>query len=74
MADIQFEFCGEHHVIAQGGKGWNLELNIVSWNGRDAKYDIRSWSEDHKKMGKGVTMTAAELLSLRELLNRIEIK
>lgn len=74
MAEIKFEFKGEHQVIMSGSKGWNLELNIVSWNDRDAKYDIRSWSEDHTKMGKGLTMTADELSALRDLLNKIEIK
>lgn len=68
-----FDFIGEHLVVAPGSGGWNLELNKISWNKKPAKYDLRSWSADHQKMGKGVTLTTEELSSLKELLNSIEI-
>ena len=55
------------------GSGWAKELNVISWNGRDAKYDIRDWSPDRTKMGKGVTLSKEELLALKELLNKIEL-
>ena len=48
-------------------------MSIYSWNGREPKYDIREWSADHEKMGKGVTLSAEELSALKELLNSIEI-
>ena len=53
MAD-DFSFSIEEHigVVSQGKGGWQVELNLVSWSGREAKYDIRSWSPDHQKMGK----------------------
>ena len=72
MAD-EFLFKVEEQlgVISQGKGGWNLELNLVSWAGRPAKYDIRSWSSDHEKMGKGSTFTKEELISLKELLNSL---
>ena len=35
--------------------GWTTELNLISWNGKPAKLDLRSWSPDHTKMGKGLT-------------------
>jgi len=44
------------------------ELNKVSWNDREAKYDIRDWSPDHEKMGKGVTLSDEEFKKLKELL------
>lgn len=50
------------------GKGWRTEFNLVSFNGNDAKYDIRSWNETHDKMGKGVALTADECITLKELL------
>lgn len=56
-------------TIAEGKGGWNLELNLVSWGGRSPKYDIRSWSPDHQKMGKGSTFTKEELEALKNLLN-----
>ena len=75
MAD-DFSFKIEKSVgtIAEGKGGWNLELNLVSWGGRPAKYDIRSWSPDHQKMGKGITLTKEELESLKKLLSGIEIE
>ena len=71
--NFTFDFEGEHLLISEGSKGWNLELNKISWNKKPAKYDLRSWSEDHEKMGKGVTLSAEELKKLRDLLNSIEI-
>ena len=70
MAD-DFAFTITKHIgeISKSKSGWTLELNMVSWGGRDAKFDIRSWAPDHQKMGKGVTLTAEELTSLKELLN-----
>ena len=74
MAD-DFSFFIEKNlgVISQGKGGWNLELNFVSWGGRPAKYDIRSWSADHEKMGKGITLTQEEAVALKNLLNNLEL-
>ncbi|MBR6566341.1 MAG: YdbC family protein [Spirochaetaceae bacterium] len=73
MAD-DFSFSIESHigVISQSKGGWQVELNLVSWSGRDPKYDIRSWSPDHKKMGKGITMTKDELKTLAQIIGTIE--
>ena len=60
-------------VISEGKGGWKTELNLVSWGGREAKYDIRSWSADHEKMSKGITLTKEELISLKELLSKMEL-
>lgn len=73
MAD-DFSFSIEKHigVISQGKGGWQVELNLVSWSGREPKFDIRSWSPDHQKMGKGITMTQEELKSLGQIINTME--
>ena len=71
MADIKFEITKEIGVLSENDKGWRKELNLVSWNDRDPKYDLRDWSPDHSKMGKGVTMTESELLKLREILAEV---
>ena len=68
MADIQYEIVKHLGVLSEGSKGWQKELNLVSWNGRDAKYDIRDWAPEHEKMGKGVTLTEEEAAKLKELL------
>lgn len=72
MAD-DFSFSIEDHigVVSQGKGGWQVELNLVSWSGREAKYDIRSWSPDHQKMGKGITMTREELRTLGQIINTL---
>lgn len=73
MADIKFEIKETVGVIAESAKGWKKELNLISWNGKEAKYDLREWSSDHEKMGKGVTLSNDEVKALKELLNSIEI-
>ena len=55
-------------VLSESGKGWTKELNVISWNGANPKYDIRDWAPDHEKMGKGITLTEEEAAKLRELL------
>lgn len=71
MADIKFEIKESIGVISEGSKGWTKELNLVSWNDRDPKYDIREWSPDHQKMGKGVTLTIDEVRTLKALLEGV---
>lgn len=64
MAEIQFEIVKHIGVLSESQKGWHKELNLVSWNGRDPKYDIRDWAPDHEKMGKGVTLSDEEAKAL----------
>ena len=71
MSDIKFEI--KHHigVLSDSDKGWRKELNLVSWNGREPKYDIRNWSPEHEKMGKGATLSIEEVENLYALLKNI---
>ncbi len=71
MADFKYEIVEELGVISESSKGWTKELNLVSWNGAQPKYDIRDWAPEHQKMGKGITLTKEEALQLAELLNNI---
>ena len=73
MAEIKFEIKVTIGVLSESAKGWSKELNLVSWNDAAPKYDIREWSPDHTKMGKGVTLTAEELKKLKDLLNGINL-
>ena len=73
MADIKYEIVRKIGVISTSASGWAKELNLVSWNDREPKFDLRDWSADGMKMGKGVTLTRDELLALRELLNGMDI-
>lgn len=70
--DFSFEIAENVGVISTNGKtGWTLELNKVSWGGRPPKYDIRSWSPDHQKMGKGVTLGDEELAELGKIIQKL---
>lgn len=73
MADIKFEIKETIGVLSESSKGWTKELNLISWNDKEAKYDIRDWSPEHEKMGKGVTLTAVELKQLRVILNEMNL-
>ena len=72
MSEIKFEILKTIGVLSTSASGWSKELNLISWNDRDAKYDLRDWSADHEKMGKGVTLSKEELLALKELLSAME--
>ncbi len=58
--EFTYEIKEHIGVLRTSAGGWTKELNLVSWNGKPVKYDLREWSEDHKKMSRGVTLTKAE--------------
>ncbi|MDD6740393.1 MAG: YdbC family protein [Prevotella copri] len=66
--ELKYEIINQIGVISTSASGWNTELNRVSWNGAEPKYDLRSWSPDHSKMGKGITLSESELTALADLL------
>ena len=69
MNEIKYEIVEHVGVISESGKGWRTELNLVSWNDREPKYDIRNWSENHERMGKGIALSKEEVAKLKEILN-----
>ncbi|MBC7876585.1 MAG: hypothetical protein H7Y59_05380 [Anaerolineales bacterium] len=73
MAEIKYEIVKNIGVLSKSASGWSKELNLISWNDREPKYDLRDWSADHEKMGKGVTLSQDEVLALKALLNSIEL-
>ena len=66
--EIKYEIIEELGVLSDSAKGWTKELNRISWNGGAPKYDVRDWSPEHEKMGKGVTLSEEEAKKLAELL------
>lgn len=66
--EITFEIVRHLGELSESPKGWKKELNLVSWNEREPKYDLREWSPDHKKMGKGITLNNSEIAKIKELL------
>lgn len=73
MAEFTYRVVEEIGVLSQNVNGWSRELNYVSWNNRDPKYDIRDWAPGKEKMGKGITLSLEELKALKEILNSMDI-
>jgi hypothetical protein len=73
MSEFNYQIIKRIGVLSTTASGWEKQLNLMSWNDREPKYDIREWSPDGEKMGKGVTLSKEELLNLKELLNSIEL-
>lgn len=73
MAEFKYEVKQRIAVISQGQGGWERQLNLVSWNDREPKYDIRDWAPDGSKMGKGISMTRDELAILKGILDEMEL-
>ena len=68
---IKYDIVENLGVLSTNAKGWTKELNLVSWNDRDPKYDLRDWNEDHTRMSKGITFTKEEAEVLKEILKEI---
>ncbi len=73
MAELKYEITKSIGIIGEGTKGWKKEVNLVSWNDRKPKLDIRDWDETHEKMGKGVTLNKGEVEELKKLLDTIDL-
>ena len=74
-SDSDFSFAIKRHigVLSTTPRGWTKELNLVSWNDKEPKYDLREWDSNHEKMSKGITLSKEELIKLREILNDINL-
>lgn len=66
--EFHYEIVEEIGVLSTNAQGWRKELNLVSWNGRPPKFDLRDWAPNHEKMGKGLTLTNEELAELKKIL------
>lgn len=73
MAEVKHKIVKEIGTLSESTKGWKKELNLVSWNNREPKYDLRDWAPDHAKLGKGITLSTEELKKLKEILDGMEL-
>ena len=48
MKEIQYEIVKEIAVLSASDSGYTKEINLISWNGREPKYDIRSFSPNRE--------------------------
>ncbi|MGI6551401.1 MAG: YdbC family protein [Syntrophomonadales bacterium] len=74
MAEVKFEIVKSLGVLSEGARGWQKEVNLVSWNERNPKFDIREWDPDHERMSKGITLSKEEMMKLKEILAAIDIE
>lgn len=72
MAEFKFDTIKNYGFLSESSKGWRKEIRLISWNKKEAKYDIREWAPDGEKMGKGVTLSKDEIAELKKILNSIE--
>lgn len=71
--EVTFEI-GEHFgVISTSVNGWQRELNMVSWNGGNEKFDLRDWDKEHKSMSRGITMTKEEIKTLEKVIKDLKM-
>ena len=61
---ITFEIISQLGVLSENSKGWKRELNLISWNGDEPRYDIRNWDPKHERMSRGITLSKAEMNNL----------
>jgi len=73
MAEFKYEIVDHVGVLSESGTGWSREINLIRWNDRDAKYDIRDWAPGKEKMSKGISLSLEEVKVLREILNSLEV-
>ena len=73
MSNFKYEITDHIGLISESAKGWTKELNLISWNNREPKYDLRDWAPEHEKMGKGITFNKEELKGLRDILNDMDL-
>ncbi len=70
MAEFKYEIIQELGVLSESKSGWTRELNLISWNGAEPKFDIRDWSPNHEKMGKGISLNSNEIDKLIKILKK----
>lgn len=68
--EVNYEIVESFGTLSTTPSGWTKELNLISWNGGEPKYDIRQWAPDHAKMGKGVSLSREEAEELKQLLTK----
>lgn len=73
MAEFTYEVTERIAVLSTNARGWERQLNMVSWNGNPPKYDIRDWSPDGGRMAKGISLTEEELKTLKGILDDMEL-
>ncbi len=73
MAEFKYEIVKNIATLSSAANGWQRQLNLISWNDREPKYDIRDWAPDGSKMGKGISLSTEEVIMLKEILDDLDL-
>ena len=73
MSEVNYVITKHIGILSKSAKSWTKELNLISWNNREPKYDIREWAPERAKMSKGITLSVEELNELKRLLDELPI-
>ena len=72
----EFSYTIEKRLgIVSNASSLPLELNLISFNGAPAKFDLRKWrtkDTGERSMQKGICLSRDELLDLKNFLNNME--
>lgn len=71
MSSFKYEIIKKLGVLSENTNGWKREVNLISWNERPAKIDIRDWDPNNEKMSKGITLSDEEAENLLNILKEI---
>ena len=66
--EIEFKLVEKLGVLDTHKSGWAREVNIVAWNGKPPKFDIRDWDPEHERMSRGITLHEREAIKLAKIL------
>lgn len=73
MAEIKYDVTAKYGVLSTNKSGWTKEVRNISWNDKEAKFDIREWAPGDEKMGKGITLSTEEMRELKRILNGLDL-
>ena len=71
--EFKYEITEKLGILSENPNGWSRQFNMISWNDREPKFDIRDWAPGNEKMSKGISLTREEIKTLNELLNEMEL-
>ena len=66
--EIEYKLVEKLGVLDTHKSGWAREVNIVAWNGKPPKFDIRDWDPEHERMSRGITLHEREAVKLAKIL------
>ena len=65
---VTYKILDHIGVLATYKNNWSKELNLIQWNDRSPKFDIRDWDAEHEHMSRGITLHEDEARELSKLL------